>query len=99
MPLAADKNYFELFGLPAAFDLDVENLAARYRDLARATPPDRYASGSDFERRLAMQMTTLLNEAHRVLKDPICRAGYLLQLKGVTWPEGTAVTMPPAFLM
>jgi molecular chaperone HscB len=99
MPPAADKNYFELFGLPVAFELDVAQLGVRYRELAREAHPDRYASGSDSERRLAMQMTTLFNEAFRVLKQPTARASYLLELKGARLAVGTAAAVDPAFLM
>ena len=99
MPPAADKNYFGLFGLPAGFDIDVTDLAARYRKLAREAHPDRFANGSDAERRLAMQMTTLLNEAFRVLKEPISRARYLLEMNGISFPEGTVAAIAPAFLM
>ena len=94
-----DKNYFDLFGLVAGFDIDTTDLATRYRKLAREAHPDRFANGSDAERRLAMQMTTLLNEAFRVLKEPISRARYLLELKGVSFPEGTVAAVAPAFLM
>lgn len=99
MPPAADKNYFDLFGLPVGFDIDVADLAARYRKLAREAHPDRFVSGSDAERRLAMQVTTLLNEAFRVLKEPIQRARYLLEMKGISFPEGTVAAVAPGFLM
>ena len=97
MPSAADKNYFELFGLPVTFDLDLGGLSTRYRELARETHPDRFAGGSDFERRLAMQMVTLVNEAFRVLKSPVSRASYLLELKGARSAHAAAVD--PAFLV
>src|SRR5687768_15330486 len=93
------KNFFDLFGLPAGFDIDTIDLAARYRTLAREAHPDRFVNGSDAERRLAMQMTTLLNEAFRVLKEPVSRARYLLELKGVSFPEGTVAAVAPAFLV
>jgi molecular chaperone HscB len=99
MPPAADKNYFELFGLPVAFELDVGNLSVRYRELARESHPDRFASGSASERRLATQMAALLNEAFRTLKEPISRAAYLLALKQATLPSGTVAAVAPAFLM
>jgi molecular chaperone HscB len=99
MAPAPDKNYFDLFGLPAGFDIDAADLSARYRTLARESHPDRFAGGSDAERRLAMQMTTMLNEAFRVLKEPISRARYLLEVKGVTLPQGTVAAVAPAFLV
>lgn len=100
MPLrVADKNYFELFGLPAVFDLDLADLAMRYRESARQVHPDRYASGSDQERRLAMQVTALVNEAFQTLKEPITRAQYLLRLRGVDMGGDTDTAMDSAFLV
>ena len=98
MPFAANKNFFELFGLSAAFDIDLTDLTQRYRGLARELHPDRYASGSGQERRLALQMTALLNQAHQTLKDPIARAAYLLQLRGVELGNDTDTKMDPEFL-
>lgn len=99
MAPAPDKNYFDLFGLPVGFDIDVADLSTRYRRLARESHPDRFAGGSDAERRLAMQTTTLLNEAFRVLKEPIARARYLLEVKDVHLPQGTVAAVAPAFLV
>jgi molecular chaperone HscB len=98
MSVDPGRNYFELFGLPAAFDIDADELAARYRELLRRLHPDKYASGSDQERRLSLQKTTLVNEAFRVLRDPIRRARYLLGLGGVDPAEDTDTAMDPAFL-
>lgn len=96
MDLSAD--YFALFGLPAAFDLDQEALAQRYREAQRQVHPDHFASASEAERRLAMQKTAQLNEAFQTLKQPLSRARYLLQLKGVTVSD-RAGAMDTEFLM
>ena len=98
MPSSATGNHFELFGLAENFDLDPTELTQRYRALARETHPDRFVSGSDQQRRLAMQTTALINEAFQTLKDPIARARYLLQLRGVDPGSDTDTTMDPAFL-
>lgn len=99
MPSIATKNYFELFGLPVDFDVDPATLSARYRELARRVHPDKFAHGSDQERRLSMQWTTLVNEAFQTLKDPIRRGRYLLTLSGVELRDETDTTMDPGFLM
>ena len=93
------KNYFELFGLPITFDLDVTDLAARYRDLQRRFHPDRFASASASERRLSLQLTAQVNAAFQTLKDPVARARYLLGLQGVDTGEDTDTAMDTAFLM
>jgi molecular chaperone HscB len=93
------KNYFELFGLPVTFDLDVADLAARYRDLQRRFHPDRFASASGPERRLSLQLTAQVNAAFQTLKDPVARARYLLGLQGIDTGEDTDTAMDTAFLM
>jgi len=93
------KNYFELFGLPATFDIDSADLALRYRDLQRQFHPDRFASATDPERRLSVQLTAQINSALQTLKDPVARARYLLGLQGVDTGEDTDTAMDRAFLM
>ncbi|SDJ83822.1 Fe-S protein assembly co-chaperone HscB [Microbulbifer yueqingensis] len=91
-------NYFEIFGLKPGFSVDREALATRYRELQREFHPDRYAAKSDREQMLAMQYATRINEAHNVLREPVARAGYLLELAGVEIsPEQT--TADAEFLM
>ena len=93
------KSYFELFDLPATFDLDVADLAARYRELQRRFHPDRFASASEPQRRLSLQLTAQINAAFQTLKDPVARARYLLGLQGADTGEDTDTAMDTAFLM
>jgi len=99
MHVAPGKNHFELFGLPLKFDVDVDDLASRYREMQRSVHPDRFASASDQDRRLSLQMTALINEAFQTLKDPVRRGRYLLSLRGVDLGDETDTAMDPAFLM
>jgi molecular chaperone HscB len=96
---APGKNHFELFGLPATFDIDTDELAVRYRELQRRIHPDKFANASDQDRRLSLQMTALINEGFHILKDPIRRGRYLLSLRGIDLGDETDTTMDPAFLM
>ncbi len=93
------RNYFELFGLPVHYVLDPAALAERYRELQRVVHPDRYASGSEQEKRLALQQATQVNEAYETLRDPLRRALYLLELHGLDTNQETATTRDGAFLM
>ena len=76
-------DFFVLFDLPVSFDVDLGALAERYREAQRAVHPDKFANASEAERRLSVQMAARVNEAHRVLKDPLARGRYLLELRGV----------------
>ena len=92
------ENYFALFNLPVAYDLDSQLLSERYRQLQRSYHPDRFASASAQERRLSIQYSALINQAFTTLQSPLERAQYLLQLRNgeQSEPQGE---MDPAFLM
>jgi len=93
------RNHFELLGLPASYALDPARLESRYRELQGQVHPDRFAAGSEAERRVAIQWAARANEAYRTLRDPVGRARYLLQLKGFDTGEETNTAMPADFLM
>ena len=93
------SNYFELFGLSIAFDLDQEALSKQYRLLQNAVHPDKFANASDYEQRLSMQQSARINEAYQILKQPLSRAQYLLEVKGVALNNDSEAQMDPDFLM
>jgi len=93
------QNYFELFDLPASYELDVSELSNRYRKLQAAVHPDKFANASDLEKRLSMQQSALINEAYQTLKNPLLRARYMLQLKGVDLSNESSANMDSEFLM
>ncbi|MEW8342297.1 MAG: Fe-S protein assembly co-chaperone HscB, partial [Candidatus Thiodiazotropha taylori] len=79
--------------------MDASSLADRYRDLQRVVHPDRYANGTEQERRLSVQGASLINEAFETLKDPVARAAYLLSLHGVEMDAQNESTQDMEFLM
>jgi len=93
------ENFFQLFSLPEQFDIDLDNLNHRYRDLQRACHPDRFVNASERERLLSVQKSSLINDAFQRLKNPVKRAQYLLELNGSPMDEGASVSMDSAFLM
>lgn len=93
------QNHFELFSLPQRYVLDRAELDMRYRDLQRTVHPDRYVNASDQERRISMQQATQINEAYQVLKDPLRRGRYLLELRGHPLDEQSGTHQDPEFLM
>ncbi|HXN14908.1 MAG TPA: Fe-S protein assembly co-chaperone HscB [Usitatibacter sp.] len=93
------RNHFELLGLPLSYGLDLLRLEHGYRELQSHVHPDRFATKSEAERRVAMQWATRTNEAYRTLRDPLERARYLLHLKGYDTGEESNTAMPADFLM
>ena len=90
---------FALFGLPQRHALNRAELDARRRDLQARVHPDRFASEGAAAQRLAMQWAVRVNEAYQRLKDPLSRAAYLCELRGVPIDAERNTAMPTAFLM
>ncbi|MBL8343126.1 MAG: Fe-S protein assembly co-chaperone HscB [Rubrivivax sp.] len=92
-------NDFVLFGLPERHALERAGLDERRRALQAEVHPDRFAAGGAAAQRVAMQWAVRVNEAHARLKDPLRRAAYLCELRGVPIDAERNTAMPPVFLM
>lgn len=91
--------HFELFSLPARFEVDRQALDHAYRTVQAQVHPDRFAAAGDAQKRIAMQWATRVNEAYRTLREPLPRATYLLHLRGLDVKADDNTAMAPAFLM
>lgn len=93
------QTHFALFGLAERFALDMQLLDEQYRFLQSKWHPDRFAVADESARMRSMMAATRINEAYQLLKRPVDRARYLLNLKGVDTQEETNTAMPAEFLM
>ncbi|VAW90354.1 hypothetical protein MNBD_GAMMA18-2025 [hydrothermal vent metagenome] len=87
MVVSTTNNYFELFQLPVQYTIDKSRLSEAYRELQRVVHPDRFVGASDYERRLAQQKSTLVNDGYQVLRDDLSRAQHLLHLNNVDYQQ------------
>jgi molecular chaperone HscB len=76
------QDHFTRLGLAKGFDIDAAELDRRYFALQRNLHPDRFARRSARERALAESQSATLNQGYETLRDPLRRAGYLLELAG-----------------
>ena len=74
------NNPFALFDLPVAFQVDSALLNERYLALQKSLHPDNFSAASAQEQRLAIQKSAEINDALRILKDPIARADSIIAL-------------------
>jgi molecular chaperone HscB len=95
-PITVD--YFTFFSLPRKLSLDISELQRRFYELSRQLHPDRFAGRSAQEQQYALDATALLNDAYRVLRDPVARAEYLLKLEGFDIGEQRSKDVPPELL-
>lgn len=93
---AADP--FSLLGQPAVFSVSVASAESAARALLLRVHPDRFAQGTDAERRAAMAMTTRVNDALAVLRCPVQRTQALLALHGAPVDTSRPARLPLEFL-
>ncbi|HSI55243.1 MAG: Fe-S protein assembly co-chaperone HscB [Ramlibacter sp.] len=93
------SNDFELFGLAEQFAQDRAAIDARWKELQREAHPDKFAAQGHAAQRVAMQWSVRINEAYQRLKDPLKRAAYLCELRGVPLDAESNTAMPADFLV
>lgn len=76
-------HYYEALGLEPTLSIDLEDLKKRFYDRSRQWHPDRFSRASASEQQKALDMTAILNDAFRTLRDPIARAEYFLKENGL----------------
>jgi molecular chaperone HscB len=76
-------DYFTFFDLPRKLNLDTAALEREFYALSRKLHPDANASHDPREQEWSLEQSSRLNDAYRILKDPIRRTEYLLKLEGV----------------
>jgi len=91
-------DYYEFFDLPRRLALDPEELKNRFYTLSRLLHPDRYTRRSEQEQRFSLEASSILNDAYRVLKDPIQRAEYVLRQEGYPVGDQRNRDVPPELL-
>lgn len=93
------QNYFQLFDLPVAFELDLKQLSQRYLALQKDLHPDNFATASEQEKRNALQQSAQINDAYQQLKDPVLRAELILEIGTGQLVDRENTTHDMAFLM
>jgi len=83
LTLTRHGDYFSFFGLPRKLVVDLADLDVRFRRLSRQFHPDYFYTASGPERLASLERASYLNDAYRVLRQPLDRAEYLLKLEGL----------------
>jgi molecular chaperone HscB len=97
-PLSREADYFAFFALPQKLQLDEPGLEQRFHQLSWKLHPDNFVKASEYERNLALERSSELNDAYRMLRDPISRVEYLLLRAGVRKEGTTKQQAPPELL-
>lgn len=96
-------DYFGLFGLERRWRVDRGAIERKYLELSQAAHPDNVVGESVAVQRAAMERSSLINSAYRVLRDPVARAEYMVKLGGIDMdsvdPDAGAPHPSQAFLI
>lgn len=90
---------FDMLGVERRFDLDLAALEKTHRELSRALHPDKYTQAGASERRAILEKAASVNEAWRIVRDPIRRAEALFELIGIAVGDNKEPKASPTFLM
>jgi molecular chaperone HscB len=94
----ASQDYFAVFALPRKLSLDVTLLEQKFLQLSWKLHPDNFVNASEQERELSLKKSSELNDAYRVLRDPLARIEYLLEIEGERKEGQTKQQAPPELL-
>jgi molecular chaperone HscB len=75
--------YYEALGLEPKLALDSKDLKQRFYDRSREWHPDKFSRSPHDQQQKAEDMTAMINDAYRTLREPVSRAEYFLKQKGL----------------
>lgn len=89
-------NYFVFYDLPVNFNLNADELKAKFYSYAKQYHPDFFTLDAQAQSK-ALEISALNNKAFKVLNNAIGRFQYILELKNSAISENSS--LPQAFLM
>jgi len=91
-------DHFLLFGLPRKLWIEMSALEKKFLELSWKLHPDKFVNASPAEQELSLKRSSELNDAYRVLRDPVARVEYLLELEGMRKEGEHKQQAPPELL-
>src|SRR5215475_8120881 len=95
---SAFVDYFSIFGLPRKLWVEMGALEQKFLQLSWKLHPDNFVNASEEERQQSLQRSSELNDAYRVLRDPVARIEYLLEIEGERKEGEKKQQAPPELL-
>ena len=92
------SDHFSLFGLPRKLWIEMSVLEKRLLELSWKLHPDKFVNAGAAEQELSLQRISELNDAYRVLRDPVARVEYLLEIEGMRKEGEQKQQAPPELL-
>src|SRR5882762_5144036 len=97
-PLPGGADYFTFLGLPRKLWLGMDGLEQKFLQLSWKLHPDTFVNLTEREKEISLERSSKLNDAYRVLRDPVARVEYLLELEGMRKEGEHKQQAPPELL-
>jgi molecular chaperone HscB len=98
LQLPKQIDYFELFEMPRKLWIEMGGLDKKFLELSWKLHPDKFVNASAEEQALSLKRSSEMNDAYRVLRDPVARVEYLLQIEGMRKEGEHKQQAPPELL-
>ena len=92
------SDYFALFGLPRKLWIEMGALEQKFLQLSWKLHPDNFVNASAEQQELSLKRSSELNDAYRVLRDPVARVEYLLAMENMRKEGEHKQQAPPELL-
>src|SRR5579872_1320973 len=96
--IAGSPDYFALFEMPRKLWIEMNALEQKFLQLSWKLHPDNFVNATETERELSLKRSSELNDAYRVLRDPVTRVEYLLGLENMRREGEHKQQAPPELL-
>jgi molecular chaperone HscB len=91
-------DHFALFDLPRKLWIEMNGLEQKFLQLSWKLHPDNFVNASPEEQERSLKRSSEVNDAYRVLRDPVARVEYLLQIEGARNEGEHKQQAPPELL-
>ena len=98
LQLPKQVDYFELFEIPRKLWIEMGGLDKKFLELSWKLHPDKFVNASAEEQVLSLKRSSEMNDAYRMLRDPVARVEYLLQIEGMRKEGEHKQQAPPELL-
>jgi molecular chaperone HscB len=91
-------DYFALFDLPRKLWIEMSGLEQKFLQLSWKLHPDNFVNAPVEEQERSLKRSSEVNDAYRVLRDPVARVEYLLEIEGARKEGEHKQQAPPELL-
>mgnify|MGYP001279326904 FL=1 len=85
------QNFFELFGIPISIEVNHIELDKKYKILQQQFHPDNFSNSTNNEKRVALQISSQINDGYIILSNLISRIEYILKINNFIQDESKTI--------